>query len=101
MLWRHAGLPFTEIADLTVGTPRKKTILGASWSRDTLSAYALSALKQAAGVGVVNNAMNELDRTTQQNTTLVEALTRSTDSLRDSSTRLVQAVGFFRANPTS
>jgi methyl-accepting chemotaxis protein len=60
-----------------------------------------SAQEQAAGVGVVNNAMNELDRTTQQNTTLVEALTRSTDSLRDSSTRLVQAVGFFRANPTS
>ncbi|WAC73316.1 methyl-accepting chemotaxis protein [Roseateles sp. SL47] len=56
-----------------------------------------SAQEQAAGVGVVNNAMNELDRTTQQNTTLVEALSRSTDSLRDSSTRLVNAVGFFRA----
>ncbi|ALV05413.1 methyl-accepting chemotaxis protein [Roseateles depolymerans] len=56
-----------------------------------------SAQEQAAGVGVVNNAMNELDRTTQQNTTLVEALSRSTDSLRDSSARLVSAVGFFRA----
>jgi iron complex outermembrane receptor protein len=27
-----------KIADLTVGTPRKKTILGASWKRDTVSA---------------------------------------------------------------
>ena len=27
-----------KIADLTIGTPRKKTILGASWTRDTLSA---------------------------------------------------------------
>ena len=54
-----------------------------------------SAQEQAAGVGVVNNAMNELDRATQQNTTLVDELTRSTDSLRDSSSRLVQAVGFF------
>ncbi|WP_416760650.1 methyl-accepting chemotaxis protein [Roseateles sp. So40a] len=54
-----------------------------------------SAQEQAAGVGVVNNAMNELDRATQQNTTLVDELTRSTDSLRDSSSRLVEAVGFF------
>ncbi|MCH7343234.1 methyl-accepting chemotaxis protein [Pelomonas sp. CA6] len=56
-----------------------------------------SAQEQAAGVGVVNSAMNELDRTTQQNTSLVQALSRSTDALRDSSTRLQQAVGFFRA----
>jgi iron complex outermembrane receptor protein len=27
-----------KIADLTIGTPRKKTILGASWNRDTVSA---------------------------------------------------------------
>jgi len=56
-----------------------------------------SAQEQAAGVGVVNNAMNELDRTTQQNTTLVDELSRSTDALRSSSSRLLQAVGFFRA----
>ena len=30
-----------------------------------------SAQEQAAGVGVVNGAMNELDRATQQNTSLV------------------------------
>ncbi|MEJ6006332.1 methyl-accepting chemotaxis protein [Paucibacter sp. AS339] len=56
-----------------------------------------SAHEQAAGVGVVNNAMNELDRTTQQNTTLVDDLGRSTDALKSSSSRLLEAVGFFRA----
>jgi methyl-accepting chemotaxis protein len=56
-----------------------------------------SAHEQAAGVGVVNNAMNELDRATQQNTTLVDDLGRSTDALKTSSSRLLDAVGFFRA----
>ena len=56
-----------------------------------------SAHEQAAGVGVVNGAMNELDRATQQNTSLVGELSRSADALRDSSTRLIEAVGFFRA----
>jgi methyl-accepting chemotaxis protein len=57
-----------------------------------------SAQEQAAGVGVVNSAMNELDRTTQQNTTLVDQLSRSTDELKQSSTRLLDAIGFFRAD---
>jgi methyl-accepting chemotaxis protein len=56
-----------------------------------------SAHEQAAGVGVVNGAMNELDKATQQNTSLVGELSRSADALRDSSTRLIEAVGFFRA----
>ncbi|MFT7723071.1 MAG: methyl-accepting chemotaxis protein [Roseateles sp.] len=56
-----------------------------------------SAQEQAAGVGVVNGAMNELDKATQQNTSLVGELSRSADALRDSSTRLIDAVGFFRA----
>ncbi|TXI22936.1 MAG: HAMP domain-containing protein [Roseateles sp.] len=56
-----------------------------------------SAQEQAAGVGVVNGAMNELDKATQQNTSLVDELSRSADALRSSSTRLIEAVGFFRA----
>ncbi|MDL5033064.1 methyl-accepting chemotaxis protein [Pelomonas sp. APW6] len=55
-----------------------------------------SAQEQATGVGVVNQAMNELDRSTQQNASLVSELTRSTEALTDSSTRLLQAVDFFR-----
>jgi methyl-accepting chemotaxis protein len=60
-----------------------------------------SAQEQAAGVGVVNSAMTELDRTTQQNTTLVDELGRSTDALKTSSSRLMDAVGFFRATATA
>jgi methyl-accepting chemotaxis protein len=55
-----------------------------------------AAQEQASGVGVVNNAMGDLDRTTQQNSALVEELTRTTDSLKTSSGRLLAAVGFFR-----
>jgi methyl-accepting chemotaxis protein len=56
-----------------------------------------SAQEQATGVTVVNGAMSELDKATQQNTSLVGELSRSADALRDSSTRLIEAVGFFRA----
>jgi len=55
-----------------------------------------SAQEQASGVGVVNQAMNELDRSTQQNASLVSELTRSTEELTGSSSRLLEAVGFFR-----
>jgi len=40
--------------------------------------------------------MNELDRSTQQNASLVSELTRSTEELTGSSSRLLEAVGFFR-----
>jgi methyl-accepting chemotaxis protein len=55
-----------------------------------------SAQEQATGVGIVNSAMNELDRATQQNTNLVGELSRSANALRDSSSRLIEAVRFFR-----
>ncbi|WP_083748601.1 methyl-accepting chemotaxis protein [Pelomonas sp. KK5] len=58
-----------------------------------------SAQEQASGVGVVNNAMSELDRATQANTTLVDDLSVATDALKTSSSRLLDAVGFFRAIP--
>jgi methyl-accepting chemotaxis protein len=55
-----------------------------------------SAQEQAGGVKIVNGAMNELDRSTQQNASLVNDLNRSTDALTGSSTRLVEAVSYFR-----
>ncbi|WP_165794437.1 MULTISPECIES: methyl-accepting chemotaxis protein [Roseateles] len=57
-----------------------------------------SAQEQAAGVGIVNNAMNELDRSTQQNASLVSELSHSTEALTSSSSRLLEAVGFFRTH---
>ena len=54
-----------------------------------------SAQEQASGVSVVNNAMNELDRSTQQNASLVNELSSSTEALTSSSSRLLEAIGFF------
>jgi methyl-accepting chemotaxis protein len=56
----------------------------------------ISAQEQAGGVRVVNDAMNELDRSTQQNANLVNDLNRSTDALTGSSSRLTDAVSYFR-----
>ncbi len=55
-----------------------------------------SAQEQAGGVKIVNGAMNDLDRSTQQNASLVNDLNRSTDALTSSSGRLVEAVSYFR-----
>jgi methyl-accepting chemotaxis protein len=57
-----------------------------------------SAQEQANGVGVVNQAMNELDRNTQQNASLVSELSNSTETLSNSSSRLLDAVSFFRTD---
>ena len=73
----------------------RSTMLGLRTVEDDI----LKRLEQGGKgrVGVVNGAMNELDKATQQNTSLVGELSRSADALRDSSTRLIEAVGFFRA----
>jgi methyl-accepting chemotaxis protein len=54
------------------------------------------AREQAAGVGVVNGAMCELDRSTQQNATLVDDLAQSARHLGDGASQLLSSVGYFR-----
>jgi len=52
--------------------------------------------QQVSGVGVVKHAMNELDRSTQHNATLVKERSHLTEALTGSSSRLLEALGFFR-----
>ena len=55
-----------------------------------------SAGEQNNGLGLVNQAVAELDRMTQQNAALVEESTAATQSLRDQADRLSQSVSAFR-----
>jgi methyl-accepting chemotaxis protein len=55
-----------------------------------------AAHEQAAGVSVVNSAMCELDRSTQQNTTLVDELAGSARNLSSGAQQLLSSVGFFK-----
>ncbi|MBZ8140814.1 chemotaxis protein [Rubrivivax gelatinosus] len=51
---------------------------------------------QTDGIGQVNAAVGELDRTTQQNAALVEQSAAAAESLRQQAARLADAVGVFR-----
>ncbi|WP_164963826.1 methyl-accepting chemotaxis protein [Rubrivivax sp. JA1026] len=52
--------------------------------------------EQTEGIGQVNAAVGDLDRTTQQNAALVEQSAAAADSLRQQAARLSAAVGVFR-----
>ncbi|MBI3381450.1 MAG: HAMP domain-containing protein [Aquabacterium sp.] len=52
--------------------------------------------QQHLGIVQVNQAVNQLDQTTQQNAALVEESSAAADSLRDQAQQLLHAVGQFR-----
>lgn len=52
--------------------------------------------EQTEGIGVVNNAISQIDSVTQQNAALVEQAAAAAESLRDQSTNMVNAVRVFR-----
>jgi methyl-accepting chemotaxis protein len=52
--------------------------------------------QQSAGVGLVGSAVQELDRSTQQNAALVEQTSASAGILSDQAVRLATEVGFFK-----
>ncbi|WP_298234474.1 methyl-accepting chemotaxis protein, partial [uncultured Azohydromonas sp.] len=52
--------------------------------------------QQADGIGQINEAVTQLDRTTQQNAALVEESAAAASSLQQQAEQLVQAVAAFR-----
>jgi methyl-accepting chemotaxis protein len=56
--------------------------------------------EQGNGIGQISSSMTELDRATQQNTTLVTHSVTATDSLADQARHLADVVCRFRLQPT-
>jgi methyl-accepting chemotaxis protein len=66
-------------------------------SVSTLMARIVEATQQqTGGIGEVNDAVTQIDQMTSQNAALVEQASAAATSLRDQSSRLVDAVGRFR-----
>jgi len=61
-----------------------------------MSEIASGSEQQHLGIVQVNQAVNQLDQTTQQNAALVEESSAAADSLRDQAQQLLHAVGQFR-----
>jgi methyl-accepting chemotaxis protein len=63
---------------------------------DLMRELSESASEQTVGIGQVNDAVVQLDETTQQNAALVEQSAAAADSLRQQASRLTEVVGVFR-----
>jgi len=63
---------------------------------DIMGEIASASREQEAGIDQINNAITEMDATTQQNAALVEQAAAAAQSLQDQARELAQAVGVFR-----
>jgi methyl-accepting chemotaxis protein len=63
---------------------------------DILNEITSAAIEQSTGISQVNQAVAQLDTSTQQNAALVEQSTAASDLLREQAQRLAEVVGQFR-----
>jgi methyl-accepting chemotaxis protein len=63
---------------------------------DIIGEISAAAAEQSNGIGLVNGAVTDLDRMTQQNAALVEESAAAAESLKDQARRLSQAVSAFQ-----
>jgi methyl-accepting chemotaxis protein len=63
---------------------------------DTIGEITVASASQSEGIGHVSQAVNEIDRMTQQNAALVEESAAAAQSMREQADRLAQVVRQFR-----
>lgn len=63
---------------------------------DVVEEISAAAHEQAQGIDQVNNAVTQMDQTTQQNAALVEESTSASRAMEQHAQELVQTVGFFQ-----
>ena len=63
---------------------------------DIVAEISGASREQSAGIGQVNQAITQMDQTTQQNAALVEQAAAAAQSLKDQSATLAQVVSVFR-----
>ncbi|QDD64507.1 HAMP domain-containing protein [Herbaspirillum seropedicae] len=67
---------------------------------DVVSEISAASNEQSDGIGQVNQAIAQMDETTQQNAALVEEAAAASQSLREQAGRLEQAVAVFKLSST-
>ncbi|HXY05498.1 MAG TPA: methyl-accepting chemotaxis protein [Burkholderiaceae bacterium] len=63
---------------------------------DLLGEIASATMEQSSGIGLVNDAVSQLDKMTQQNAALVEQSAEAAASLREQASQLAQVVAIFK-----
>ena len=78
------------------GMTIREIVINADRIAGPMNEIASATHEQSAGTGQVGSAVQELDRSTQQNAALVEETSTSAKMLSDHAGALAQEVGFFR-----
>jgi methyl-accepting chemotaxis protein len=88
----QAGTALVGRAGATIG----EIVSNAQRMSDIISGIRVAGAEQAQGIGEVNDAIAQLDRTTQQNAALVEQSAAAAQSLSEQAQRLTEAVSVFQ-----
>ena len=78
------------------GRAMEEIVGGVKRVSDTISEITVASSSQSEGIGNVSQAVNEIDRMTQQNAALVEESAAAAESMREQADRLAQIVRQFR-----
>jgi methyl-accepting chemotaxis protein len=81
------------------GTVMQEIVTSVQRVRDIMGEITVAAGDQSTGIGGVNQAVQEIDRMTQQNAALVEQSTAAAESMREEADRLEHIVGRFQLQP--
>lgn len=80
----------------TAGTTMDEIVEGVRGITNVIAEISVAATEQSLGLGQVNQALAQLDNTTQQNAALVEESAAAAQMLREQAAKLAQAVGEFK-----
>ncbi len=80
----------------TAGDTMSDIVASVKKVHDILGEISTSAIEQSTGISQINQAVAQLDGTTQQNAALVEEATAASALLKEQAFRLVDAVGQFK-----
>jgi methyl-accepting chemotaxis protein len=87
-----AGSKLVEQAGATM----EEIVVSVKRVTDIMSEISAASLEQTSGIEQVNQAVTQMDETTQQNAALVEEAAAAAESLEEQARALVQAVAVFR-----
>ena len=82
------------------GTTMDEVVASVRRVTDVVSEISAASNEQSDGIGQVNQAIAQMDETTQQNAALVEEAAAASQSLREQAGRLEQAVAVFKLSST-
>jgi len=81
---------------INAGESMKDIVSQVNQVTDLIAEITSAAMEQSAGIGQVNEAVTQMDQSTQQNAALVEQSAAAAISLKEQADRLIAAVSVFR-----